>query len=145
MGRLPREMYKVVLSDEERVLIKKKQKQGAHSSRVLYRQRALLLLDDGMDVDNVAKELDVSKPTVYSAVKRYKETGSIDMVDKPRSGRPEVASGEVKAAIIATACTDAPEGRSRWTLRLLADHTVQLEALPSISKSTIGIILKKTR
>ncbi len=145
MGRSSTEKYKVSLSDEERDFIKKNQKQGTHSSRVLYRQQILLLLDKGVSVNDVTKELNVSKPTIYSTVKRYKEGGVLDLKDKPRSGRPEVVSGEVKASIIATACTDAPKGRSRWTLRLLADHIVQLEILPSISTNTIGRILKKTR
>lgn len=145
MGRRPSEAYTVTLSDEERNSIKKNQKQGTHSSRVLLRQRILLLLDEKKSVDSVANELSTTKVTIYSTVKRYKEIGSIDLVDKPRSGRPEKVLGEVKAKIIATACTDAPEGRSRWTLRLLADHVVQLELLSSLSTNTVGRILKKMK
>lgn len=77
-------------------------------------------------------------------IKRYLKTKDANLVDRPRSGRPEKVSGEVKAYIIATACTDAPEGRSRWTVRLLADHIIQLELLDSVSKDTIARILKKT-
>jgi len=144
MGRTASEKYKVSLSDKERDLIRKNQKQGTHSSRELYRQRILLLLDEGKSTEDVAKELGVSVPTVRNAVNLYKERKSLDLSDRPRSGRPEVVAGEVKATIIATACTDAPEGHSCWTLRLLADHIIQLELMPNVSTSTIGRILKKT-
>jgi transposase len=103
--------------------------------------RTLLLADQGLEPEEIAHRENVCKQTVYNTLKRFVTTG--DIKDKPRSGRPEKVPGEVKAHIIATTCTDAPKGHVRWTLRLLADQVVQLELLDSLSKNTVGRILKK--
>jgi len=145
MGKVgrPRGMtITIELKQEQREKFEASQKRGKHSARVLRRMRTLLLADGGVDPEEIAKQENVSKQTVYNTLKHFVTTGNIE--DCPRSGRPEKLSGETKAHIIATACTDAPKGRSRWTLRLLADQVIQLELADSISKDTVGKILKKT-
>jgi len=102
----------------------------------------LLLAHDGYEPEAIAKLEKVSVQTVYNAFSRYLKIRSTE--DRPRSGRPEKVLGKVKAYIVATACTEPPEGHGRWTMRLLADNVVQFEMLDSISKDTIGRILKKT-
>ena len=104
--------------------------------------RTLLLADEGVEPEAIAKREKVTLRTIYNTFDRYLKTGFTE--DRPRSGRPEKVSGTVKAHVVATACTEPPEGHGRWTLRLLADHVIQLEMLDSISKDTIGRILKKT-
>ena len=136
--------YRINLKPEEREAFLGNQKKGVHSARLLRRERILLLADDGCPLPKIASQAQVSLPTVYNVLKRYVQTGDVDLTDRPRAGRPEKVSGKVKAHIIATACTDAPKGRSRWTLRLLADQVVQLELIDSISKDTVALILKKT-
>ena len=139
----PRGMtIKVELTSERREVLKTNQKRGKHSARALRRMRTLLLADEGVAPDEIAKRENVCEQTVYNTLKRFVTTGDVE--DRPRSGRPEKLSGEVKAHIVATACTDAPKGRSRWILRLLAEQVVQLELVDSISKDTVGKILKKT-
>ena len=56
----------------------------------------------------------------------------------------KIFDGEFEAKLIALACTDAPEGRNRWTVRLLADKIVELEIAPTVSFMTVQNILKKT-
>ena len=65
------------------------------------------------------------------------------MVDKPRSGRPLKYDGLSASKITALACSDAPEGYPRWSLRLLSDRIVELEILPEMSYSQVGRVLKK--
>jgi transposase len=136
--------YQINLKQKEREEFLRNQTQGVHPVRLLRRQKILLLADDKRPLQEIVDEVGTTLQTVYNTLKRYFGDEEGTLSDKPRSGRPEKVSGKVKAQIIATACTDAPGGRSRWTLRLLADHVVQLELLESVSKDTVGRILKKT-
>ena len=63
--------------------------------------------------------------------------------EKPRPGRPNIFDGKSRASITALACSEAPQGHERWTLRLLADRAVDLELVESISHQQIKNILKK--
>lgn len=142
VGRPRGTKYKLELTDKQREDFRASQTRGTHSARVLRRMRILLLIDEGVDQEEISKNERVSQQTVRNTLKRFVITGRIN--DLPRSGRPEKFSGEVKAHIIATACTDAPKGRSRWTLRLLAKEVVQLQVVDTLSRTTVGRILKKT-
>ena len=73
---------------------------------------------------------------------RVKNLESI-LTEKPRSGKPAVITGEMKARITALACSAAPAGHARWTLQLLADKAVEFGLVDSISYKTCGEILKK--
>jgi hypothetical protein len=64
--------------------------------------------------------------------------------DAPRSGRPIVIDGVQRAKITALACSDAPEGHDRWTLRLLAEKVVEHGFCDTISHTMVGNVLKKT-
>lgn len=141
-GRPKGMTIKVKLTPEQRKLFEASQRRGNHSARVLRRMRTILLADEGVEPDEIAQRENVCKQTVYNTLKRFVATEGVK--DCERSGRPEKLSGEVKAHIIAMACTNAPKGRSRWTLRLLADQVVQLELVDSVSKNTVGKVLKKT-
>jgi len=61
-----------------------------------------------------------------------------------RPGARRKLDGKQEAFLVATACSTPPEGRSRWTMQLLADHLVELKVVDSISDDTVGRILKKT-
>ena len=66
------------------------------------------------------------------------------MAEAPRSGGPRRFDGPQRAAITALACTPAPVGHSRWTLRLLADKAVELALVDTISHEMVRQVLKKT-
>ena len=66
------------------------------------------------------------------------------LAEKPRSGHPPKLSGQGEAMLTTIACTDAPGGRSRWTLRVLADKLVELKEVESICPETVCQALKKT-
>jgi hypothetical protein len=75
------------------------------------------------------------------------EEGLNAALDRKQSEKPprEVQfDGAFEARVIALACSEAPEGRARWTVRLLADKAVELNFAPSVSHMTVQRILKKT-
>ena len=82
---------------------------------------------------------------MYNVKHRYQSEGlESALAEKPRSGKPPRISGEEKARVTALACSDAPEGYARWTLRLLADKAVELGFVDAISHNHVASILKKT-
>ena len=118
---------------------------GKSSARVQTRGRVLDLLHRGEPPARIAEILQVGTGTVYNLQRRYLKEGlESALTEKPRSGKPPVITGEMKARITALACSDAPEGHARWTLRLLADKAVEFGLVDAISYKTCGEILKKT-
>jgi transposase len=116
------------------------------SAREQTRARVLDLLVRREHPKTIANLLKVGIATVYNLQKRFLEEGfEAVLKDKPRSGKPPSIKPEEKAKITALACSDAPPGRSRWTLRLLADKAVEMGYIESISAMDVGRILKKTR
>jgi len=109
------------------------------------RARVLDLLHRGQHPTSIAATLGVSLPTVFNIKRRYLEEGfDSALLDKPRSGKPPRILGDARAKITALACSQAPEGHARWTLRLLADRAVKLGFVDSISHNAVQQILKKT-
>lgn len=118
---------------------------GMSSARVQTRGRVLDLLNRGEHPERIAGILRVGVATVYNLQKRYLAEGlESALTEKPRSGKPRVISGEQKARITALACSEAPVGHARWTLRLLADKAVEFGLVERVSYKTCGEILKKT-
>jgi transposase len=142
----------IYLKDDERIALEQLIKSGVNSARVIARARTLLLLDRSQGkqrkIREVVEAAMVSQGTVGNVKRRYFE-GGIDraLYELPRPGAKPKVDGEVEAHLIALACSDPPEGHARWTLRLLADRLVKLEAvdLDYISHVTVGEVLKKTR
>src|SRR4051794_30379266 len=87
-----------------------------------------------------------SRSPVERHRKRFDREGlEAALTDKPRSGAPAKLDGKQEAAIVALACSDAPQGQARWTAKLLANRAVELEVVESISESSVRRLLKKTR
>ena len=134
----------VTLSDEHRTYLQNLIKKGSLPAKTYKRALALLELDRGRTFTEVAAIVGVVIPTVSTWAKKYKESGLEMLTDKPRPGRPTVIDGSQRARITALACSDAPEGYERWSLRLLADKAVALEIVDDISYGEVRLILKKT-
>ena len=136
--------YKVKLKSKERSELRAMTKQGTEKVRKVKRARILLLAHKGKTDKEIAEQVEVTSGTVERIRRRYATDGlAAALNEKPRSGRPIGISAETRAKITALACTSAPEGRGRWTLRLLADKVVELEYIDSISHQSVGDILKK--
>ena len=113
------------------------------------RIKVLLALNEGKTYKVIQKELGMTYPAVIDLRKKYLSRNPTEpvmsfLVDKQRSGRPPEISGEERAKITALACSKAPEGQIRWTLRLLADKVVELGICEELSHTYVGKILKKT-
>lgn len=142
---MPRNRQIIQLSKQEQSSLTKILTKKETSAREQTRARVLDLLARGEHPNSIANLLKVGIATVYNIQKRYLETGfKWALYDQPRSGRPAVIKPEEKARITALACSDAPSGYARWTLRLLADKTVEMGYIESISHMEVGRILKKT-
>lgn len=89
--------------------------------------------------------LNVSRPCVERIRKRFVADGMERALNEdPRPGQKRKLDGRAEATLIATACTEAPEGHGHWSLRLLAGKLVQLQVVDSISYETVRRTLKKT-
>lgn len=114
------------------------------SVKVFRRAQGLLKLDAGQSLQQVAASLEVNYNTVATWRDRYKEKGLRALEDAPRSGRPVHIDGSQRAHVTALACSTPPEGRARWSLRLLADKAVELGFVETISARHVSTVLKKT-
>ena len=140
-----KKQYKIELSQEARSQLTRLTRQGTEKVRKVKRAKILLLADEGKKDKEIAERVEVSVGTVERIRKRYAQQGlEAAISEKPRSGRPMGISAQTRAKVTALACTKAPEGRSKWTLRLLADKVVELEYIDSISYQSVRNILKKT-
>jgi transposase len=119
-------------------------RKGQMSARQFKRATALLELDRDKPISAVSQTLGVTRATVSSWAQRYRQEGLQMLHDKPRSGRPVEIDGVQRAKITALACSQPPEGHSRWNLRLLADKAVELNYCEHVSHTQVNQILKKT-
>lgn len=146
--------HTVSLTITDRVKLKKIVSTGSHPVRMVTRAKVLLALDetDGPVSDRrvIAEQLGISEGTVFRVAKQFGDTGGrVDQVvarKKRVVGPREVkVTGDVEARIIALACTQPPEGYSRWSLRLLEKHVLLTDGIPPLAHSTIGDVLKRGR
>jgi transposase len=135
----------IQLTDEERRSLKTLFRSGKGNNRQQTRARILDLLDRHVPPPEIARTLSCALRTVYNLKRRYEQEGfDAALTDKPRSGRPATIDGRQRAKITALACSAAPTGHARWTLRLLADKAVEFGLVESISHNAVKEILKKT-
>jgi|SRR5215208_2706145 putative transposase len=118
---------------------------GQLSARSFRRATALLELHRGKTLTDVAQSLSVIARTVANWRDAYKQIGLLCLSDQARQGRPIKFDGKSRVQITALACSTPPEGRARWTLRLLADQAVELGYCQTLSHTQARKILKKTR
>jgi len=134
----------VKLTSEDRAHLETVTSKGKLSAKLYNRALALLELDRGKTFTAVSETLGVTIQTISGWAKRYQTDGLKALDDQPRSGRPVEIDGNERAKITALACSEAPEGYARWSLRLLADKVVELGYCEHISHTEVGQILKKT-
>ncbi len=143
--------YIVTLTEEERQTLQAMLSRGKAAARKLVHARILLKADarpggPAWSDDQIAEGLDVGRATVERVRREFVEEGFEAALErrKPRREYARALDGDGEARLIALACGQAPEGRARWTLRLLADRMVQLEYVESVSYQTVRRTLKKT-
>lgn len=134
----------ITLGEEDRSTLERLLSHGTLSAKKFKRATALLELDRGKTLGEVAATLQVTYPTVSTWRDRYNTSGLSCLDDVPRSGRPVEVDGEQRAKITALACSDAPDGHARWSLRLLAEKAVESGLCEHVSHSLVADVLKKT-
>ena len=132
------------LSDEHLSYLTNLLAKGTLNARVARRASALLGLHQGTDLKKLAASSGVVYQTVASWRNRYFESGLDFLHDQPRPGRPDFFDGLARAKITSLACSEAPAGRAKWSLPLLAEKAVELELVEQISYCQVREILKKT-
>jgi len=142
--------YVIRLTPEEREKLECLVNKGTVAAAKRRRAHILLKADategSGWTDAEVARALDVGLTTVHRVRKAFVEQGFEASIAPSivRGHRPRKLDGAAEARLIALACGPAPEGRARWTLRLLADKLVELEVVESIDKEAVRQTLKKT-
>lgn len=142
---MPRKMYCINLSDKERQLLMDLTRKGEIKARKFKRAMILLKADEGLTDEQIMAALNISRPCVERTRKRFVADGMERALNEdPRPGQKRKLDGRAEATLIATACSDAPDGHEHWTLRLLAGKLVQLGVVDAISHETVRRTLKKT-
>ena len=136
--------HHLTLNDDDRSTLETLLSKGTLSARKFKRATALLELDRGKTLQAVAATLGVTYNAVSAWRDGYKTSGLACLDDAPRSGRPIEIDGAQRAKITALACSDAPEGHARWSLRLLAEKVVEAGLCEHVSHTFVADVLKKT-
>ena len=147
---MPSLKYIIELSAQDKAELIDLVTKGKSPARTILRANILLASDRRneryMTVSEISKAYHTTPTTVQTVRTSYCEKGLEATINRKKRETPPVpakVTGEVEAHVIALACGEPTEGYSRWTLRLLADKTVELGYIESISHVTISTILKK--
>lgn len=149
---MPAKIYRIKLSEEERTELESiRDRSASLKAKTFKKALALLLCDEsplgsGFTDEAICRIVSLSSSSLMRLRQRCCEVGPIGaLVAKPREkpAREIKVTGEIEARITQLACSEPPEGSARWTLRLLANHLVEIEVIESISHTTVGTVLKK--
>lgn len=149
MGRTGKQ---IILTSEKRKELERYTSTGKRSVKLLKRAKIILALDTSTGTkpekeEEIAKRIEVSRQTIQNVKKDFFATADIStfLQRKKRETPPVPAkvTGELEAHVIALACSKAPEGFNKWSLRLLADKCVELNYVDEISHMTVSRVLKK--
>ena len=149
---MPAKQYPVILDRSQRDYLLDLITCGTESARKLTRGRILLKADEGefgpaYADKQIQEAVEVSIATIERTRKTFALEGlraAVTPKKRLKPSRPRKFDGEKEAHLIALACSEAPEGHARWTLRLLAEKMVELNHVSSVSHETIRRTLKKT-
>jgi hypothetical protein len=143
--------YRVTLTKEERKELESIVSKGSHKSQKVLNSLILLNVDESLPKasrstnEKISDVIKVSMKKIDRVKKRFVEEGlEIALCGHPKEREYErKVDGDLEAKLTALACSEAPEGFSRWSLRMLADKVVELEYIESISHETVRRVLKK--
>jgi hypothetical protein len=148
---MPKIKYHVRLSSEEREYLLELVSKGSTTAKSIMHANVLLTADENnpgsrkSEVE-IAELFHVNQQTVHAIRKLFSEKGLETAIGRKKRETPPIEAkitGEVEAKIIALSCSTPPPGRSKWSLRLLADKAVELQYIDSISHEAVGRLLKK--
>ena len=144
--------YRITLTQEEIDQLEDITRNGIRAARTVLYARALLLLDQGefaktkWTVDHVAVAVGLADRALVRLKERFVQCGLDAALGRKKPVRPSrelVFDGEFAARLTQLACSEAPDGHARWTVRLLAEKLVDLQIVPAVSAMTVCNTLKK--
>ena len=151
VSAMPVIKYRVILTDKERNKLIKVITKGSASAKMIMHANVLLAADEGNTKKQSEKEIAnmyrINSQTVHTIRKTYATQGLDAALGRKKRKTPPIQpkiTGDVEAKIIALSCSEPPEGRSKWTLRLLTDKVIELQIVESISHESVYRLLKKT-
>ena len=149
---MPRKRYMVTLTVQERDQLREVIAKGKAAAYKQRHARILLKADEGPHGEHwtdeqIERALDVHVTTVERLRRRFVEEGFEAALQRKeqKNRKAKKIDGRVEAHLVAVACGAPPDGRKRWTLKLLADRLVALELVDSVCPETVRQTLKKTR
>ena len=134
--------YRVELSHAERTELRALLSGGKQAARKLKRAQILLAADAGASDQAIAASVGVGGSTVYRTKRRF-VLGNLEaaLSEEPRPGADRKLSGKEEALLVATACSNPPEGRARWTVRLVVEEAVKRRLVPRVGRETVRVLL----
>lgn len=141
--------YHVTLTEEEHQQLLEITGKGKASAQKIRHAQILMKLDETFNekpwtINQIKEAYHTNEHTICNIAKRFVEEGLQSALNrKQQLNRHRKITGDVEANIIAIACSEAPEGHSRWTLSMIADRLVELHVIDSISPTAVGTTLKK--
>jgi hypothetical protein len=144
--------YRVTLTKEEVGSLEEIARNGVRAARTVLYARALLLLDQGefakakWMVDDVAIAVGLTDRALVRLKERFVKYGLDAALERKKPVKPSrdlIFDGVFAAKLTQLACSEVPDGHSRWTIRLLADKLIELKIVPSVSTMTVCNTLKK--
>lgn len=142
---MPKLLPPLTLTADDRTYLQSYVRTGQRSARAIKRAQILLQSDAGGSVAAISEQVGVAPGTVYAIRHRYEAEGVVAALEeRPRSGQPRKLNLTQEAQLTVLACSDAPAGHARWTIRLLADKAVEVGIVEHIAPETVRQFLKKT-
>lgn len=148
---MPAKRYRIELTSEEREELKALVSRGRSAAYKQTHARIVLMSDEAQDElpmtdEAIAQALKVGHATVERVRRRCVEEGIEAALNRKKQlrRRAKKLDGEAEAHLIAIACSEPPQGRASWTLKLLADQLVERDIVDSVSTETVRKALKKT-
>jgi putative transposase len=140
MARPPKPFH---LKTQDRSELQRMLGGGIQQVRVVLRAIALLQLDQGVSAPKVSHTVPFAAQAIRTIAQRYRQNGlERALFEKQRKGHAEVLDASAKQRIIAMVCSAPPEGRARWTVRLVAAEAVKRKLVPGVGRETIRILLE---
>lgn len=148
---MPAKIHKVELPEAERTYLAELLTSGVAPARKLRRAQILLKADQGAHGPawtdaKISEAYGVCRITVETVRRNYEENGLERTLNRKKPDREyeRCLDGEAEAHLIALACSEAPEGKAQWSIRLLTEQMITLGYVESVSRETIRKTLKKT-
>jgi len=140
---MARPALRLKVSSKDQAALKKLLSGGVEQVRVAMRAVVLQRLAEGMGAPQIAAVLPLTRQSVRNIARRY-EQGGLEraLYDKQRPGAASLLGTQQRQRIIAMVCSDPPQGRARWTVRLVAAEAVKRRLVPRAGRETIRVLLE---